>query len=255
MNRRSRINTRRAARIALAGAAFAGALPALAAHPLISEDPGTQGAGHWELELGFSDVRGDPVFGRADVGQPQLSYGALATLDVIVQGTYARVAAPDGGHVSGPGDTVLDAKWRFYESGSLALALRGGMDAPTGDEDKGLSTGHVGMHGVAILGWTTRDGVLLANAGYVRARQSGLRANVGRVTAALLSPADKRLQGFIEGAAQSNADPARGTWPAVARTGLIYSLTPMLDVDFGFQARLNGVAPRQVLLAGATLRW
>src|SRR6266550_4423926 len=52
-----------------------------AAHPLISEDTGTQGAGKFELELGnaWTRDRGE----RAYEFGPQLSYGSLRELDVI----------------------------------------------------------------------------------------------------------------------------------------------------------------------------
>ena len=60
---------------------------------------------------------------------------------------------------------------------------------------------------------------------------------------------------FPEAATFSNSDPTDAQWPAVARTGFIYTVTPWLDVDVGFQARLNRAAARQVWLAGATFRW
>ena len=71
-----------AALVAASGATFA-------AHPVISEDPGTQGTGRFELEAGSSAIRGDPGFGRGFDAQPQLSYGVIETLDVIVQSTYS----------------------------------------------------------------------------------------------------------------------------------------------------------------------
>jgi len=50
------------------------ALPSLAyaAHPFVTEDPGTQGTGHFELELGFGAFRGDPsIPGRNAIFAPQ----------------------------------------------------------------------------------------------------------------------------------------------------------------------------------------
>ena len=51
----------------------------------------------------------------------------------------------------------------------------------------------------------------------------------------------------------SNPTPASPQWPAVARAGVIYSVNAWLDVDAGFQARLNRAsgAPWDSLL-GAT---
>lgn len=242
-------------RTVLVAATCASAAGAFAAHPLLTEDPGTQGTGRFELELGFSAAQGDPVFSRGYDVQPQFSAGVIQTLDFIVQGTLSGRSPQGSGSVHGPGDTAMDTKWRFLEFGKLALAVRAGIDLPTGDFDKGLSTNHVGIHAVAIAGWTEQQFSLLFNAGYLYLRQEGARANIGRVTAAWLTPADAPLQAFVEAAAQSNANPARSAWPAVVRAGLIYSLTNTLDLDIGYQARLNAAAPRQVVLAGATLRW
>jgi hypothetical protein len=55
--------------------------------------------------------------------------------------------------------------------------------------------------------------------------------------------------------AASNPDPDRATWPAVARVGAIVSAMPWLDVDAGYQGRLNHAAPAQAFLAGATIHW
>src|SRR4051794_5114584 len=54
-----------------------------AAHPLLSEDTGTQGAGHTELELGTSWIRQDG--GRVFELDPQLSYGLREEMDAILR--------------------------------------------------------------------------------------------------------------------------------------------------------------------------
>src|SRR5262252_6943248 len=73
----------------------------LAAHPKLSEDTGTQGAGNFELESGFawSHQADDRIFQF----QPQLSWGASAALDLIVQPSW--IANQTGGEsVRGLGD-------------------------------------------------------------------------------------------------------------------------------------------------------
>ena len=61
---------------------------ALAGHPMLTEDTGTQGTGNEGLELGFSwaNDSGD----RSFLFQPQLSYGATPTLDLIVRAQPRR---------------------------------------------------------------------------------------------------------------------------------------------------------------------
>src|SRR5437867_8544013 len=72
-------------RIALV-ALLACVVDAFAAHPLFTEDAGTQGAGKFELELGNARTRdhADRVY---ELGA-QLSYGVLPKLDAIVRPTW-----------------------------------------------------------------------------------------------------------------------------------------------------------------------
>ena len=55
--------------------------------------------------------------------------------------------------------------------------------------------------------------------------------------------------------ADTNVDNTRSVWPSVARVGAIYTVKKGVDIDVGYQARLNRVAPSQVWLAGFTARW
>ena len=59
----------------------------------------------------------------------------------------------------------------------------------------------------------------------------------------------------MEVATFSNPDPSQSQWPAVARTGGIYTVYEGFDLDAGFQARLNKSATRTAWLLGATIRW
>src|SRR4029453_12034959 len=108
-------------------------LPALvhAAHPFVTEDPGTQGAGKLELELGFGAFRGDPsIPGRQSVFAPQLSIGVTDDLDLIAQVVRVEQTATAGPTVIGQGSTLLDVKWRFKETDDYAIGVRAGLDLP-----------------------------------------------------------------------------------------------------------------------------
>lgn len=234
------------------------ALPtaALAAHPFVTEDPGTQGTGRFELELGLAARQGDPeINGREVAFSPQLSYGLAQSLDLIVQAVWLDQSVAQGPTVVGSGDTVLDAKWRFFEREGLAFAVRAGLDLPTGKESNGLGAGSVGGHAIGIAGLTFGEYAIYANVAYAYTRSPGTRSNLGGVSIALTRPDDAPLRGFIEAAAFSNPDPANPQWPAIARAGGIYTVNTWLDVDAGFQARLNRSATRAVWLVGATIRW
>jgi hypothetical protein len=235
---------------------LAAAGKAHAAHPMLTEDPQTQGTGHVELELGQSFARGDPLQGGSGTEfAPQLTGGASPTLDIILRTTWLTQSPADAPTARGWGDSLLDFKWRFHESAPVAFAVRAGVDLPTGDAARGLGTGAAGYHIIAIAGWQLARVNVNANVGYARVRQEGARSDVGAVTAAVVGPNESSWRTFIEATTVSNPDPHIAQWPAFARTGLIYSATKWLDLDAGYQARLNRSATREVWLIGATLRW
>lgn len=236
--------------------AICAATPAFAAHPFVTEDPGTQGTGRFELELGAASRHGAPdVDGREAGFFPQLSIGIAPNVDLIGQGVWVRQSGGSAPAVFGGGDLVTDVKWRFREWEGGALAVRAGFDLPAGDSEAGLGAGRVGWHVIGIAGVDVGAYAIYANAAYLRTNQPGTRSNLGFFSVALTRPDDAPLKTFVEAATGSNPDPANRTWPAFARAGVIGTVTPWLDVDVGYQARLNRAAARQVWLAGATLRW
>jgi hypothetical protein len=71
------------------------ATPAFAAHPMLTEDTGTQGAGRFELELGMAVTRDHET--RAFEFGPQLAYGIGQTVDLIVRPTWLDIRESEGG--------------------------------------------------------------------------------------------------------------------------------------------------------------
>ena len=240
----------------LLGAALACAATAHAAHPLITEDTGTQGEGRFELELGLAGTRDDASRGW-EFG-PQLSGGLSANVDLIARPAWLELrhsAAAGGGNPRGAGDTALDFKWRIGEQDGFSVGTRAGIALPTGDADKGLGAGKAWFHGVVIAQAAITAWTLIANAGYLQDPSPGERANLWYGTAAAVWQATGQWRLTGEAAAFRSPDPSRSTWPSVARFGAIATVAPWLDLDVGYQFRLNRAAQRQVVLAGATLRW
>lgn len=227
---------------------------AFAAHPLLTEDTGTQGAGNSELELGFSQARDGGA--KAIEFGPQLSYGAFETLDVIARPTWLSLrGATANGTTQGIGDTGLDFKWRFYEEGPVSFGVRAGVDVPTGDAGRGLGTGRTSPHAILIWTYAPTSWMFAANVDYVYDPLIGDRRNLwGASAAAVYSPSETwRVSAEIGTAA--NPDASRASWLTVARFGAIVTVTRGFDVDAGYQVRLTRAAPVQIVLAGATLRW
>jgi hypothetical protein len=245
--------TRKALRRFVAAALLAAVSPSFAAHPMLTEDTGTQGKGRFELELGFERVReGDA---KAFEFGPQLSWGLLDNLDLIVRPTWLDLRG-SADSARGLGDTALDAKWRFIEDGPWSFGLRAGLDLPTANEGKGLGTGETGYHGVLIATWAIEALVVSANLGILHVGKVPLqRRDLALASVGVVREVREGLKLGAEVDAASNPDPNRSPWPTVARIGVIWSLNKYWDVDVGYQAPLNHAAPDAAILAGATLRW
>jgi len=233
-------------------------IPVDAAHPLITDDTATQGSGKFELEIGNAWTR-DGSDRSFELG-PQLSYGLLPQLDAILRPTWLdQRSTIDGNavHARGAGDTAAGIKWRFFERDKLSLALRAAINVPTGDADRGLGSGKPTYQGVLVGSVDLAPLALHANAGYTRNRADPMeRRDLYHVSAAALWTVNQSWRVLLaELAADTNVDNTRGQWASVARIGAIYTIKQGVDVDVGYQGRLNRAAPSQVLLFGLTVRW
>lgn len=83
-----------------------------AAHPLITEDTGTQGAGRWQLEATLDHHRGHApgLLTVSDERKLVLSYGLKDPLDLIVTVPHTRTRTDDTPAVQGRGDVEFAAK-------------------------------------------------------------------------------------------------------------------------------------------------
>lgn len=124
-----------------------------AAHPLVTDDTGTQGKGKFQIEVNseftFDKETADGVTTKETGGEVAtiLSYGITDNTDVVLGLPYQWFKVREDGDVvkkeDGISDMSLEMKWRFYEHEGLSLALKPGITLPTGDEDKGLGTGRM----------------------------------------------------------------------------------------------------------------
>jgi len=229
-----------------------------AAHPLISEDAATQGKGAFELEIGNSWMK-DAGTRTYELG-PQLSYGVTPQIDAILRPTWldVRISGDASSDQSrGAGDTAVDVKWRFLETDAVNFALRAGLNAPTGNAQRGLGAGKPTYHGVLVASFGSRSLAVHANLGYTRNRADpSERRDLYHASTAVVwtaNPSWKLLLADV--AVDSNPDRSSGAWPAVWRIGAIYTVRKGFDLDVGTQARLNRAAPSHVVLAGVTMRW
>jgi len=147
---------------------------AFAAHPLITDDTGTQGKKKFQLETNGEyshDDQDEGVTQKTTEIQATLSYGLNDSLDLVlgIPYQYTKLEDPDAGATEdGVSDTSIELKWRFYEKGSLSFALKPGMTLPTGDDEKGFGTGKVTYSLYFIATHQIRSFLFHLNLGYIR---------------------------------------------------------------------------------------
>ena len=226
--------------------------PSLGAHPLVTEDTGTQGRGKFELENAFQ--RQHDGVDRSWEYAPQLSYGVGDSVDIAARLQWLEQRSTDS-QQRGLGDSAIDVKWRFHDAGALTLGVRAGIDLPTASADKGFGAGKASVHGVLVASLDAADTAWHGNIGYARNPRIGERRALWHASVALLWGATPTLRLAAEAAADSDPDPARGTWQKSLGLGAILAARDGFDIDVGCRRGKGSISRGTTLLAGATLRW
>ena len=227
---------------------------ARAAHPLQTEDTGTQGANNVEIENGLQRARVDSV--TLTTWQPQVSVGLATTVDAIVQPSLVSQQAAGRSSVSGWGDTNIDGKWRFWGSDPWSFAIRAGVLAPTSEHGLGLPHGDVSEHALLVATWDDSPTTVHANLGFTHLpRAAGGRENVAHASVAVMQQVNERLILTADGEIDQDPDPSRKTWPAALLGGVIWTAKPGLDLDIGYQRSFNAQSVTRQWMAGLTYRF
>lgn len=90
--------------------------------PMITDDPGTPGNGHWEINLAWTDQQ---LPGSTVTGLPLLdaNYGVGARIQLNYQASWNLVDDSAERRQSGFSDSQVALKWRFYDAGETGLQL------------------------------------------------------------------------------------------------------------------------------------
>lgn len=232
-----------------------------AAHPLITDDTGTQRKGKVQLEVN-SEFAHEKEDGAAEDGfefVTVLSYGLADNVDIVLGIPYQHIRLKEDGQKStedGLSDISLELKWRFYEKDGISLALKPGITLPTGDNDKGLGAGRV-TYSVFFI--TTKEMELWAfhlNIGYIRnENKADERKNLWHASLAAGYGITEKLTMVGNVGLERNVDRNVNTAPAFVLGGLIYSISENLDIDFGVKGGLNKPEADYSVLAGIAWRF
>jgi hypothetical protein len=238
---------------------------AWAAHPLITDDAGTQGTGKYQLEASgtwLTDKKNESGEGGREINSlatVAFTAGIAETLDVMVTVPYAWTETKGSGTSTsnnGFSDTVIEAKWRFYDKQKFSLALKPGILLPTGDADKGLGTGHVDYSVVLIATVDAEPWSFDANLGYLfLPNSSGDRTNIWLGSLAGRFAVSERWKLVGELGATRNTDPTDSSDPVFAQIGLIYSPLENLDLSAGLLRGLKDTEVDETIRLGMTVRF
>jgi hypothetical protein len=232
-----------------------------AAHPLITDDTGTQGKGKFQLELNSEFAHEDEdgltedVFEFASI----LSYGLNDSVDVVLGIPYQFIHLKEDGQKdseNGLSDISLELKWRFYEKDGLSFALKPGMTLPMGDDDKGLGAGKITYSAFFITTKEIHPWAFHLNLGYIRnENKADERKNLWHASVAgeVEVMRDLKIVGNI--GVERNTDRTVDIHPAFILGGVIYSLSENLDIDFGVKGGMNKPEADYSVLAGIAWRF
>lgn len=236
-------------------------MPVFAAHPLITDDTGTQGEGKFQMEANVQySHHGHPGITENSLElETIISYGVMDDVDLVVSVPYQHVRSKQYGSrntEAGISDVSLEVKWRFFEDSGWSLALKPGVTVPTGEQDNGLGLGRFSPHIFFII---TRDMEPMAfhlNLGCMR-NENRLDERTDLWHASLTSEWEivKDLKAVANIGAEHNSVKDSATPPAFILGGFICSLTENLDVDVGLKAGLTRSELEYSILAGVAWRF
>jgi hypothetical protein len=223
-----------------------------AAHPLISDDPGTCGTGKFNIEMNaeYANDNGDSETQIAAT----LSAGVRENIDLVVSVPYIFTSIDEGSEIlreDGLSDITMEVKWRFYEKDGLSFAIKPGIVVPTGEENKGLGDGKA-AYSLHLLTSKEIDTVtLFLDLGYIKNRKE-LR-DIWHYSLAAEYAVSKPLTLVANIGGETNPDRESNVNPLFLLGGMIYKINENLSFDFGLKTGLNKAEADYTVLAGIIL--
>jgi len=236
-------------------------LSARAAHPLITEDTGTQGRGNLQAELTNEQFTIEEDAGKHKLALTTLTftYGVVDSVDMIVSVPYLKLGASESNGTPGTqgmGDLGLDVKWRFYEEGKLSVAIKSGFTFPTGDDVLNLGAGRHTWSAYIVSSYVLEQWAFHLHLGHFHfSNELNDRVNIWHASAAVERKLTDDLRIVIDTGVDTNTDPEANKELVFLITGLIYSPRPNLDLDVGYKIEDSDSLRANALLTGITLRW
>jgi len=234
-----------------------------AAHPLITDDTGTQGKGKFQLEIigEYEHGNKDGVTTDSIVVPtiPVLSYGITDTLDIVLGISYQHVRSSDSQKTTaadGLSDSSVELKWRLYDKDGLSFALKPGVSLPTGSVEKGLGAGKMTYHLFFITTKEIKPWAFHLNLGYIRNENKiNERNDIWHASLAGEVEVVKNLKAVANAGIERDRDRASNKNTGFILGGLIYSISENLDIDFGIRKGIHSRGNDYSIPVGITWRF
>ena len=234
---------------------------AFAAHPLITDDTGTMGAGKAQLEMNgeYGHDKEDGVTVKTTQGDACFSYGLSDSVDFVINLPYLHYREKSEEAIiseKGFSDTSLELKWRFYEHDDVSLAIKPGLTLPTGDDEKGLGAGKATYSLFFIASQEMDPWAFHLNLGYIRNENTlDEEKDLWHASIASTLALSENLTAVANLGVESTPDKLAGTDPAFVLAGLIYALSEEVDLDCGIKYGLSDPETDYTVLAGVTWKF
>lgn len=228
-------------------------MAAQAGHPLVTDDTGTQGVGHSQIELNTDWTGGNGYDGQ--VADFTYTHGLTDRIDVALD-VPSMLSSPAGFN-----DVEIGFKWRIAEKGGASLAITPTLSLPTANQQRGLGDGKINP-GITLIGsyvdgpwtWLTNVG-LVSNYYRLQAFRTANREIVRRASTAVLYALNSRWSLATDlGISQNTSRFDKGN-PAFILVGAIYSPNQTIDLDAGLKFGLNDAGPSHQAGVGLTVHY
>ena len=234
-----------------------------AAHPLITDDAGTQGKGKAQFEFigeyGHENKDGVRTDSIVVPTLPFLSYGMTDSADIVFGISYQNVRTSDfqtTATADGISDASIELKWRFYENEGLSFALKPGITLPTGNNEKGLGAGRATSRLFFITTKEVKPWAFHINLGYIRNENKvDERLDIWHASVAGVVDILNNLKAVANLGIENDRDKASNRDPGFILGGLIYSISADLDLDIGVKTGLNKHGTDYSIPVGITWRY
>ncbi|WP_019139685.1 transporter [Noviherbaspirillum massiliense] len=203
------------------------------AHPLVTEDSGTQDKGNHQIELN-TDWAGTSSDRTGKAGFTY-TYGVTRELDALVN-MPVGISGP-----SGLNDLSVGLKWRALENGPASFAIKPELLLPSGNENKGLGNGRtsaaltfVASYETGPWQWHGNIAATVNRFGLQEDREANRRV-IWRASTAIIYALGEHWKWLLDTGLAQDPAKASSAHPGYIVTGGIYSPREDLDLDAGIR--------------------